>query len=501
MKRIALTAVGFLASIGFAFSQIASDAIRYSQLDLGGGTARTVAVGGAMGALGADFSTVSTNPAGLGAFRSDELIFSPAFRVALTRSTLKSDASSPTSTESKSNFNVSNFGLVFNNNYRRDTARAGWRSANFAIGVNKLANFNSRGFYEGQSKGSLTDAFLEEARSVGNDTSALYPLGARLAAQTYALYFQGTDTLKTDFEDYPDALVSRYQDTRTSGGVNEMTISMGGNFDDRLFLGATVGVPFYSYTEQKTYVETDPNEEVEYFDGLQFDEFLSTSGVGVNLKLGAIYRMSQNVRLGAAFHTPTVAGLTDNFNSTFNYRYTDASGPNENEAAGAAEPFAYRVTTPWRAIFSGAFLVNRRGFVSADVEIVDHSRSKFDLTKNVNTPENRDYERDLNTQVASDFQQTVNIRLGAEALMDRHRFRGGLQLLGTPFLGAEKERLAPRFSLGWGYRGDHAYIDLAWRHQTASANFQPYAVAFHPKQSVSAKQSTSDVVMTVGFKF
>ena len=40
------------------------------------GTARFVAVGGAMGALGGDASTVSYNPAGIGVYRSSELTIS-----------------------------------------------------------------------------------------------------------------------------------------------------------------------------------------------------------------------------------------------------------------------------------------------------------------------------------------------------------------------------------------------------------------------------------------
>ncbi|MBL0343571.1 MAG: hypothetical protein IPP71_23575 [Bacteroidetes bacterium] len=41
------------------------DALRYSQ-SMFGSTARSLSMGGAFGALGADFSTLSTNPAGIG---------------------------------------------------------------------------------------------------------------------------------------------------------------------------------------------------------------------------------------------------------------------------------------------------------------------------------------------------------------------------------------------------------------------------------------------------
>ena len=40
------------------------------------GTARNTALGGAMGAIGADFGVVNVNPAGLGAYRSSEFMLS-----------------------------------------------------------------------------------------------------------------------------------------------------------------------------------------------------------------------------------------------------------------------------------------------------------------------------------------------------------------------------------------------------------------------------------------
>ena len=57
-------------------AQTISDALRYSNLEVGG-TARTVGVGGGIGALGADYSVLSTNPAGIAAFRTNEFVITP----------------------------------------------------------------------------------------------------------------------------------------------------------------------------------------------------------------------------------------------------------------------------------------------------------------------------------------------------------------------------------------------------------------------------------------
>lgn len=55
-----------------AMAQTAYDAVRYAGDELNG-TARFVGMGGAMGALGADISTIGTNPAGIGLFRGHDL--------------------------------------------------------------------------------------------------------------------------------------------------------------------------------------------------------------------------------------------------------------------------------------------------------------------------------------------------------------------------------------------------------------------------------------------
>ena len=67
MKKIVLAALA-LAAVLPATAQDTYESARLLGSDLNG-TARYVGMGGAMEALGADISTISTNPAGLGLFR------------------------------------------------------------------------------------------------------------------------------------------------------------------------------------------------------------------------------------------------------------------------------------------------------------------------------------------------------------------------------------------------------------------------------------------------
>lgn len=65
-----------LIGVGFLNAQTTIyDANRWMGSDLNG-TARFVGMGGAMGALGGDITTMGTNPAGIGIYRSNDFMVS-----------------------------------------------------------------------------------------------------------------------------------------------------------------------------------------------------------------------------------------------------------------------------------------------------------------------------------------------------------------------------------------------------------------------------------------
>ena len=69
-------------------AQTIYDAAKFSGKDLNG-TARFVGMGGAMGALGGDISTISTNPAGIGIYRSNDLMTTFGFNYTSSESNYK----------------------------------------------------------------------------------------------------------------------------------------------------------------------------------------------------------------------------------------------------------------------------------------------------------------------------------------------------------------------------------------------------------------------------
>lgn len=482
MKHISLLTLALICASQL-FAQNASDVLRYSYLQPGG-SARYVGAGGAFGALGAEFGAISQNPAGLALFRTDELTLTPSLHFANTEAQLDNgDAYS----DDKSKFGFDNVGLVFNT-----TPKAGhWKALNFGIGYNRQADFNRSIYYEGNAPGTIMNGFYSEAKA-GN----LDPFGSEMAYNANAIYEDVDGNLTYDFAGNQDASIHRSHAVTTFGRMNEMAIAFAGNYNEQLMIGATVGVPFVNYRVEGEYIESDPSEAVTYFDQLTYTEYLRSSGIGVNLKLGVIYKVNQALRLGAAFHTPTAMSITDSYSNTFSYDYTDGSGPYIGETLSSPDgTFDYKLRTPWRASGSAALVVKKVGFLSADVEVVDYASNRYNFTADVASQENQQYERAVNSDIQKSYQQALNMRFGAEVVLDKFRLRGGVNLLGKPEKGATGFNTG--FSAGAGVRGDSFFLDLGWRRGQGKGSVSPYEGA----PVASTNVVTNDFLLTVGFKF
>lgn len=480
----------FLLLATAVFSQTAPDVLRYSYLTPGG-TARFLGAGSAFGALGAEFGTLSQNPAGLAMYRTNELMFTPSLRFANTDATL-AGGSNASLNESKSHFHFDNLGIVFNT-----TPKGGrWKTFNVGIGYNQLNNYNQGIYYSGNAEGTLLNNWFDDAqRILSNGTEEdLDPFGARLAYDVNAIYYQD-NVLSYDFDGIPDANVDRSQSLTQSGTMNEMVLSFGGNYDEKLMIGATVGVPFVKYRLNGEYRETDPDDLVPYFDDLTYTEYLNTDGLGLNFKFGLIYRASQAVRLGASFHSPTWFSLTDDYSNSFAYSYTDNSGSYSDQTTSPSGNSDYKLATPWRASLSGAVVLKKLGFLSAEVEWVDYSANKYNFTSDIASAENQQAEQAVNNEVQLLFEPKMNVRVGGEAALDNFRLRAGINLLGKPY--ATDSGFNMGYTLGAGIRGESFYLDLGYRLRTGEGS----VIAYAEGPVASTKNRVSDVLLTVGFKF
>lgn len=489
MKRNCFTLLALLLAF-LSQAQNATDALRYSYLQVGG-TARTIGVGGALGALGADFAALSCNPAGLALYRTSEFVVTPGLYISNSKSQLTKAEDNPLIDRRQSNFHFDNIGFIFNTKPRSRK----WTAVNVGIGLNRLANFHERVYFEGRSKGSITDRFLEQINQDGESD----PFGSELGINTEAVYDLNNDQVyETDFQQAPNVLVPKRQLVDARGSTNELLLSVAGNYDEKLMIGGTIGVPFLSYKETKTYNEDDPNDSIPFFNSLEFREDLSTSGVGINLKLGLIYRISQMFRIGLAVHTPTAYRMTDNFTNGMSYDFTINGNRIQHDTTSPSGSFSYRLRTPWRVMGSLGIVIGHSGFVSADVEWVDYTSASFRAPDG--SADDDRYLSQVNNNISTLYQDAVNIRLGGELALSELRLRAGAGLYGSPFAG--NSDFNHYYTAGIGLREKSFYLDFAYKLEFLDEKYSPYLLADSNAQPrVNTTLHNNQFVLTIGFKF
>lgn len=468
-------------------AQNLNDALRYSQYDYFG-TARSASVAGSLSPLGADFGVISTNPAGLAWMRRSQFALTPMFNM-YTGKTLLNNGNNSEVKETAASLSLASFGLVFAGRSRNPM----WRTVNFGMGFNRLADFNRETVYRGVSQGSIVNRFTELA----NSSFGLDEFEAGLANDAGAfLIDQGNGYYYSDFDDAPNANIEREQTINTSGGVNELTFAIAGNYDDRLLIGLDVGLPFVNYVEQKTYLESDINNEVPAFEDLQYIENLTTTGIGFNAKLGIIYRFTQMVRLGAAIHTPTWFALEDNFSSSMLYSYTDGGVGSTGSAASPDGNFSYKLKTPWRVSGGLGFIFGRNGFLSGEVEWVNYASNKLGFA---DFPEDEDI---ANRDIADVLNSAINLNLGGEYAYDRYRFRLGVSLRQPPYANTDGlPAFNTQLSAGLGLSLESFFVDLAARRSMTEEVYRPYLTSGFPEQVFDNTTNYTRILLTLGFRF
>jgi len=483
-------------SIGFVQGQTAVDALRYTEF-FPSGTARMVGVGGAMSSLGGDFGALSNNPAGLAVYRKSEFVFTPSVKFTNVNSTLNEEFDT---SAKNTKFGLENIGLVFYKDYNKPK----FKSFNFGVGINRLVNFNRKVEYDGRTAGSIINGFQDNAQGLFfND---LDPFTSQIAADAGAIFtFDGEEDIwRSDFDNFEDLAVDRKETITTTGGVSELLFALGVNISHKLYIGASLNLPIVRYEELREYEEDDSNQDIiPFFRNLTYDQRISTTGVGIGFKAGAIYRITNEIRLGASVHSPTKFTLSDDFTTSTTYFFIDERDNTlpliDGEGTSPVGSFEYALRTPWRFGGGLSVVLKKFGFLSVDVEYLDYSNLEYDFTTNDNSAAIAIAQRDVNSSISSDFANGLNLKIGAEYLLNKFRLRAGYGIYGTPFDNEDKGRNV--LSLGAGFRGENAYIDLAFRTSKSEEGYTPYTSNSGFDQQVISDIRANSILMTIGYRF
>lgn len=489
MKKLIIF-LGLFLPVMIVSGQNLIEALRYSQTTYGG-TARSTAMGGAFGALGADISAISYNPGGIAVYRSNELTFTPTLYFNDSEANFIPDGN--LDSDNIYSFNLNNFGVAAAYKSAQET---GWVNVNFAVGYNKLQNFNRNISISGINNNSSM-AYYWADDAWGRHPDDLDAFGSGLAFDTWLL-----DTIPGTLYEYGTAFPSLGQEQvkniSSEGSMGEYVFAFGGNYSHQLYLGMAFGIGVLRYEENSTYKETDVNGTIYDFNQFIYQQHLKQNGTGFNLKIGAIYRPMDFLRIGLAVHTPTLWNIDEEYYTSLDafYDNPDSDGYSSYSASSPQNDYSYEITTPFRALASMGVMIKKTAMVSIDYEFVDYSKARL---------RSDDYDFDIeNDEIREEYTAAHNIKIGGEYKVGPFALRAGYGFYGSPFSSKSIREDAVRHSLsaGAGMHTGAFFLDFAFVHTISTETqilYEPLGA--NPVPGADVDSNTNRMLLTFGFRF
>ena len=448
-------------------AQNEEDAYRISSIGPGG-TARTIGMGNAYGAMGADPGSIGINPAGFGVYRTSDLSITPAFEVNDVTSTYYGQKRGDT----QNRVFFGNLALVLNN----PGEGGDWRSTTFGVVYDRQQTHHWRRAAEALSVPStIVQSFLNEADGVAEaDLLDFFPFTSGLAWETFAI-----DPLDTLANTYIGAIpfgspTDQLHTIESTGAATNTSFFYSGNYLDRLYIGASVGISGHRYRRTTVHRETTQDTSVDLQE-LSYREDLNTTGNGIEFKLGMIGRLTERFRMGVAYHSPQWMQLNDGYftEMTTRFRSPDAFGRSSYSAVSPDGLFSYRVRTPWRGVVSATYIAGANAAISVDYTYADYSTMGFRPSSRIVS--SYDFAAE-NAIIQRSFRAVHSLRVGTEWRMGNWYYRLGWGIVPDAYVkeDARHGQGMLTFAGGVGYRTDHFSLDLGLNHLRGTINYFQY---------------------------
>lgn len=402
MRKI-FVAAALLAVSAAAGAQTIHDAIEFSGNHYFG-TARSMAMGNAVTALGGDLGSVGINPAGSAVSGYGQFVITPGLTVSSVGSAYSPEGESAygvTNGLTRSRMNVPNFGLSMNFGTGR---RSGLKTITLALVSNQTASYNFASEAFGtNSRTSKIAEFASAAAGIPEselanpdfyngsyswDILTAYNGGMFGPYGRDGVYAGVTEAISGDGSyRYLPGPLSQTSVRSRNGNKNDLLINLGLNFSDRVYVGFNVGMPSARYRYSESFYEAAVNPDqfvLEFEDSAYPTSFLRgsynyqyTADIdGIYAKLGIIVRPIEGLRIGAAFQTPTALTISENWQYGAATAFDD-NYYNDSYTSPVGE-FSYLLRTPYRASFGAAYAFGDKGLVSVDYELADYSVMRFE---------------------------------------------------------------------------------------------------------------------------
>ena len=518
MKKIVLAAMA-MAVVLPAVAQDTYESARLLGSDLNG-TARYVGMGGAMEALGADISTISTNPAGLGLFRHSTASLSFGLQSqqdaqkfdGLNKTVMSFDQIgfvyacriSPTS--------FVNFGFNYHKSRNFDQILS---AANMLSGCSQ----NGLAYYKAQ-KGCYEFDFNNDGDIIGWEMGSDY----RSQAFSQADYLNA-NTLMLDPNDnlvyYNDA--SRYTfDKAHRGWISDFDFNISGNSNDRFYWGITFGVKYVRYKAYSEYGEELVDSKGSCGSVVYGDE-RKIKGSGYDIKAGVIFRPVEEspFRIGLSIATPTWYDLTS---SNASYMLNNSQYGSWQEGR-SEESYDFQYYTPWKFGASIGHTFGTNVALGVSYEYSDYGASKnriidgYDYYDNAkgstdelmkrNTEQSLKGVHTLKAGLEFKPDPALAVRFGANyvsAAYDKNGVRDmtidspGVMYSSTTDYTNWKGTY--RLTCGLGYKSGGFNVDLAYQYSATNGEFHPFQpYAGGQAGALDVNQKRHQVLLTLGYTF
>lgn len=512
------------------------------------GTARYVGMGGAMEALGADLSTIRTNPAGIGLYRKSGVNLSFGF-------ISQADANARLGhSTTKMSFDQAGF-------YR--SMRMGERSfVNFAFNFSKGTNFN----YFLSAAGRLNDASLGKQAYLKGLRGSLYDGGYSIGPDPkhpdVYLGFVDSNPSNNDVSrnygqlDYlywnsrlipakqpGDAMydaANGYDFNRSQHGyIGNYDFNISGNVNDRVYLGLTLGLRTVNYKGYSEYVENLVDKTNKNIGTATVADERKVTGTGFDLSAGVIFRPIEEspFRIGFSVNSPTWYDLkTENYTTILN------EGQNQGrwERGKSSETYNFKLFTPWTFGASlghtvGNFLALGASVTYADYASVDNRYIDGEYVDYYgDTHETSASDKVMNSHAKRTLNGVATVKLGMEyKVLPQVAVRAGYNYVSPAYkkdgfkdgtLNSEGSyyssaadytnwKATNRITLGVGFIGKQWSADLAYQYSATNGEFYPFTNGLttvdpatkkpvtNEASAVSVSNKRHQMLFTVGYRF
>ena len=544
MKKIIIS-IAF-SIIGLSLSaQNMYDALKFSQ-DNVLGTARTMAMGNAFTALGGDIGSIHINPAGSSVSNYSVIAISPSLSISssIAQGTPLGNSNNPYSFENRRKSNYTDYstataGILFN---FKTYQKRGIKS--IAIGYSQSTSYDYSDQLYASGTNSLTSITVAMATAANgidkvdfenNDAYDYNPWSSVLGWD--ARIFDPLDNLTNEYvgtaENWTKESEGKYDIglggelnqtyiRRVNGSKKDRVFNLGFNINDRIFIGANLGVNAINYDYVDVFSEEaqEPSLFQTGYQSLKYQYKYDASGVGVYGKFGVIAIPAPGLRIGGAIKTVTSTYITEHW---YEEASTTFSDPKNNSDAETPEgEYSYKLISPYSFNLGLAYTFGNLGLISFDYELTDYKTMKL---KSSDSWDDLTEFSDVNDQIqglvsnANFMGVSHNIKAGIEIKPTTClALRAGYGLITSPerfyneFDEVEsiKSNLS-NFSFGLGYNSnDSFFVDIAAKRTKYSKEYiMPYddylftdsgnVDIFSPE--ILNKKSLWNLVMTLGFKF